>query len=415
VSRPDKLGSFWLSKRPGSKMWCRTWFDVGTRQTCRASLGTDDLERARLELAKWVTLHGQRGQQEAREALISDVFVRYQQQHGRHTRGASASKRNLVLILERLPPGLSVAELTLEQQQRVVTRMQADRYSAGTIKRAWGIAKAAVSWSWRNGELDRPVPFLRLPEGPGRERTLTVEELAHLWDAEMPAHIRVFLALLIGTGSRPEALLQLSRFQCDLRAGTINLNLPGREQTKKRRPIIPMADWLHPWIEAADGPLVQFRGRPVEKVAKAFRSMREAAGLGPDVTAYTLRHTVATQLMMRGVPELEIAALLGHTANIRTTGRYIHVSPNYLGNARRALDDLASGIGRLACRSMSPDKLRVSSVLVSLPRTAKPLIFGAGDGIRTHDPDLGKDLTSKPNQGYKPAKVGKTKHAISEG
>ena len=29
----------------------------------------------------------------------------------------------------------------------------------------------------------------------------------------------------------------------------LNLNAPGRVQTKKRRPALPMADWLRPWIK----------------------------------------------------------------------------------------------------------------------------------------------------------------------
>jgi len=132
-------------------------------------------------------------------------------------------------------------------------------------------------------------------------------------------------------------------------------------------------------------------GRAVKTVAKAFRTLREAAGLGRDVTAYTVRHTVATQLMMRGVPDLEIAALLGHKApNVRTTGRYIHVAPGYLANARRALDELANDIGRIAARSMSDGKLRISCVPVPWTGAAKSLKSGAGEGIRTPDPNLGK-------------------------
>ncbi len=101
----------------------------------------------------------------------------------------------------------------------------------------------------------------------------------------MSDHMRAFLAILIGTAARPEAALQLTRFQCDLERGTINLNPPGRAQTKKRRPILPMADWLRPWIEAADGHLVAYRGRPVRKIAGAFQTLRDVAGFGPDVTA----------------------------------------------------------------------------------------------------------------------------------
>ena len=119
----------------------------------------------------------------------------------------------------------------------------------------------------------------------------------------------------------------------------LNLNAPGRVQTKKRRPALPMADWLRPWIETAEGHLVQYRGKPVKKIAGAFQSMRDAAGFGPDVTAYTVRHTIATELMARSVPELEIAALLGHSMpNIRTTGRYIHVAPARLASAKAGLD-----------------------------------------------------------------------------
>ena len=243
------------------------------------------------------------------------------------------------------------------------------------------------------------MPFLPLPEGAGRERTLTVAELAKLWDAEMPAHVRTFLALMIGTGARPEALLELTRFQCDLDSGSINLNPPGRVQTKKRRPVLPMAGWLRTFIEAADGPVVAYRGKPVKKIASGFRTLRGAAGFGPDVTAYTIRHTVATELMRRGVPELEIAAILGHRMpNVRTTGRYLHVAPNYLGNARKALESLAKDIGRVAARPMVSKNLRikqrVSSVLVPQQKgsrpSAKPLELGAGEGIRTLDPNLGK-------------------------
>ncbi len=278
----------------------------------------------------------------------------------------------------------------------MVRALGAKGYAAATIKRAMAIAKAAVNHAWKNGELDRPIPFGLLPDGPNRERALSVAELARLWDAEMPQHVRMFLVLLLGTAGRPEAVLELTRFQCDLDRGTINLNPPGRTQTKKRRPILPMADFLRPWIEATPaGPLVAYRGRPVRYLSHAFQNLRDAAGFGRDVTAYTIRHTVATQLMARGVPELEIAAVMGHRMpNVRTTGRYLHVAPAYLANARQALDDLANDIARAATRAMVPDNMRASCVLVP-QRTdgnpaAKPLIAGAGEGIRTLNPNLGK-------------------------
>ena len=92
---------------------------------------------------------------------------------------------------------------------------------------------------------------------------------------------------------------------------------PVVESGKKRRPHLPMATWLRPWIEAAEGPLVAYRGKPVRKIAGAFQTLRDAAGFGRDVTSYTIRHTIATEMAARGVPELEIAAIMGqHTLPI---------------------------------------------------------------------------------------------------
>ena len=112
---------------------------------------------------------------------------------------------------------------------------------------------------------------------------------------------------------------------------------------------------------------------------------------------YTIRHTIATELRAHGVPELELAGLLGHAMpNFRTTGRYAKYAPTHLSAARAAIDELATEIGRAASRPIHPttdvseNRVRVSCVLVTKPTAGKPLISGAGEGIRTLDPNLGK-------------------------
>ncbi|GLV24173.1 hypothetical protein TomTYG45_06150 [Sphingobium sp. TomTYG45] len=331
---------------------------------------------------------------------LGDVFVRYVHKHGSHLRSAGSIRRNLVLVLEALPADITVGELTLDRQSEAVRKLKGQGLAAGTIKRAMGVAKAAVNFAWKNGELDRPLPFLSLPDGQGRERVLTIEEIAALWDADMPDHMRVFLALLIGTAARPEAVLQLTRFQCDLQLGTINLNPPGRVQNKKRRPILPIADFLRPWIASAThGHLVTWRGKPVQKINKTWRTVRDAAGLDEDVVPYTIRHTIPTEMARRGVPPVEIAAWMGHSLpNFRTTARYTHVAPEYLAAARKAVDEITSAIGRVAARPMECVNLRANSVLADRTEDCRPTskslipfgILGAGEGIRTLDPNLGK-------------------------
>jgi integrase len=392
--QPGRIGEYWLSRRYRSPVWCRTWFDNTTRQTRRASLDTCDADEAALALAAWITANVALRDADPADASCARVCGNYFERKAQGLPGADAQRVSLAMMLRHLPEGITVAELTLDLQEQLRRDLCAKGYADGTIKRGFGALKAATRWAFDNGMLTRPVPFLRLPEGPGRERVLDVSEMARLWSTPMPDHVRMFIALAIGTAARPAALLGLNRFQVDLARGTINLNPPGRTQTKKRRPVVPLADWLRPWVERVpDGPLVHWRGKPVLKIAGAFQTVRAAAGFGADVTAYTLRHSVATELARRGVPELEIALLLGHASVAhRTTGRYLHAAPEHMGRARGALDALANDIGRAGTRPMVPETVFACALRVAAGGvgTLKALKTGAGEGIRTLDPNLGK-------------------------
>ena len=195
------------------------------------------------------------------------------------------------------------------------------------------------------------------------------------------------LIILIGTACRPEAALELTGAQLDFEDGLIDLNPRGRAQTKKFRPVVKMPEALATVLRGApDGPLVTFRGQPVRKINKAWRGMREAAGLDEEVNPYSIRHTVARWMRQNGVPAWEVAAQLGHKSrDYRTTELYAAFDPAYLENAVRAIDLLFDG-------------LRASSAPVDDPffRAATRQDFdfnwksGAGEGIRTLDPNLGK-------------------------
>lgn len=61
----------------------------------------------------------------------------------------------------------------------------------------------------------------------------------------------MYLLLAFNTLARPEAILELKKFQGDLQHRLIMLNPPGREQTKNRRPTVPITEVLFPWVEQA--------------------------------------------------------------------------------------------------------------------------------------------------------------------
>jgi site-specific recombinase XerD len=57
----------------------------------------------------------------------------------------------------------------------------------------------------------------------------------------------------------------------------------------------------------------------------AYRLARDAAGVNPDSTPHTLRHSYATHLLEEGVSLLQISRYLGHDS-LNTTVIYTHLT-----------------------------------------------------------------------------------------
>jgi integrase len=359
--QPGRIGEYWLSKRPNSPFWCRTWFDPAKRQTRRESFA---------------------------------VLERYWTEHGRSRASESSINVHIRIAAELIDADTVVSEFGPRAQSAFVAALRRNGHAPGYLKRIFATLKAAILWAHRSEIITAHPAFIRgLPDGDRRERIMTIAELARLWDAADRPHLRAFIMGMLCTMARPAAVLELTRFRCDFDLGTIDLNPRGRERTKKRRPLLPMPDAIRPWLLACGGHLVEYRGRPVKKINAVWRNVRDAAGFGPDVIPYSIRHTMASEMACRGVPPMQIAQYPGHKMpDMRSTNGYLHFRPEWLREARNSIDSVVSEMARLAGRAIVPET-PVRSTCVSpqrYPGAGNPVNLGAGDEIRTHDPNLGK-------------------------
>lgn len=328
---PD--GRYWLSKRPGSDKWHRTWFDAGRRQTLRASLGTSETEEAHTRLLGWWLANRSLKKEQPGNVMLTEIVRRYYDAHAKHL--ASEEQAFIAYNKLRVKSGtITVADFTLDAQRAFIRAMRDDGSSDSYIRRTLSVAKAALHWAHEEG-LIAIFPNVKLPrDGAPRDRVLSFEESERLWWATERPHERVFLALAYCTLARPEAILEVTREMVDFDHRLLNLNPSGRRQTKKFRPTVPVADALLPWLEASGpGYLVQWRGKPIESFKTAWRAIRRRAGLGQDVVAKTIRHTMATEMRKQGVPEADIQGFLGHRAYRGRTEDYAKYRPEYLGQA----------------------------------------------------------------------------------
>ena len=383
-----QIGEWWLSQRSGSPAWYATCYDTAAQRTRRVSLGTDDFEQARQKLLERY-LEQHRPQNEPVEAVaLADVLLDYYKSHGSEVRSAGSVRTSCGYWVEFFGEA-SIAEATKPQQlEAFVAHLGAQGFATAYIQRILGVGKAALQRAWRRGEIGGVpyIPGVKVDYCEPLGRPLKIAELARLLQ-EAPDHLRLMLMILIGTACRPEAALELTGAQLDFDDLLIDLNPRGRKQTKKFRPVVKMPDTLATALaNAPSGRLVTFRGQPVKKINKAWRGMRQAAGLDEEVNPYSIRHTVARWMRQNGVPAWEVAAQLGHKSrDYRTTELYAAFDPAYLQNAVRAIDLLF-------------DKLRASFAPVDKPffRAVRRQDIevnwksGAGEGIRTLDPNLGK-------------------------
>ena len=81
--------------------------------------------------------------------------------------------------------------------------------------------------------------------------------------------------------------------------------------------------------------VIEFNGKPLKSVKKAFERLCKACGI--KASPHVLRHTAATWLVIDGVPLREVARLLGNSEAMveRVYGKH---TPDYLRRAVNVLN-----------------------------------------------------------------------------
>lgn len=354
-----RVGEFWLtqrSDRPG--IWQIAWYDKDAEQRRLRSTRTPDFQQAKLKIHEWALRHTVLKDEEPEEVPLARVFLDYWHEHAEKL--ASAEQQRIALnYWSDFYGGAMVSDLTPDQQSAFVEHLRKLGHSKGYISRTLSAGRSALRHALRKQRL-KSVPFIadvetaadkrrKQPKG----RPLTVEELGRFLDGIASRHLLILTVIAINTLSRPDALFDLCRRQCDFESGLIELNPPEREQTNKYRPIVPMTQTVRPWlllppekpgkrrkVVIKTDHIVTYHGRPIESVKTAWRAARARAELDARVNPYSIRHTMARELRRRRVDPVEIDIMLGHAPpGNRTSEIYAPYEPDYCGQAVEAIDD----------------------------------------------------------------------------
>lgn len=300
-------GEIKLWRHPVSKRYYVTW-TVGTRSN-RVSTGTKDIGEAEEFRASFVLGRNAGSPAKAPEVEVRILLDSYL---NRHVKGLPSEERNKIAAahLKAFYSAGAVSTVSARNHERYIAQCRAEGKAPGTINRHLGVLRAALRFAVKSGDLvSAPfVPSLREP--PPRPHVLTTAQLDALLKAAKASadhvHVETFIQIASQTGARRSAILQLTWDRVDLDAATIDFRLPGVAHTRKRRAITGISADLVAYLatlrkRTKGAHVVQFRGKPVASIKRAFAYVAKAAKL-PHVTPHVLKHTFVSQALQVASP-----------------------------------------------------------------------------------------------------------------
>jgi integrase/recombinase XerC len=183
-------------------------------------------------------------------------------------------------------------------------------------------------------EIDSPKKEKKLP------CSITYEQIEHLFrQPDLSTYLglrdRAIMELFYSSGLRLSELVGLNRRDFDQKNQILNIFGKGKKQ--RQAPITKTAsDWLISYLNHPERASIEkekekiflnrWGGRlSARSVDRKFALYLKASGLSERITPHTIRHTIATHWLEKGMDLKTIQMLLGHTS-LATTTIYTHVS-----------------------------------------------------------------------------------------
>jgi len=328
----------WLSKEA-----CAVWYDeTGKRHRYRLGVKGDEQGRAALDRFARRQLIVQASSAET----IEELWNRYIADREMDGKGMEVFRHNWKALSPRF--GTLKPEEVHADYCRAYAR---ERFALGraqaTVWTELVRLRACLQWAFKKGLVSR-IPDVWVPsKGEARQRVLNADEVARLLDGCASPHVRLFMLLAIASGGRHTAILELTWNRVDFERGQIDLRRPTKrdpmsKRGQKGRAVVAMNNLLRAALsEAQRGALtdhvIEWDGRPLKSIKKAFRAACARAGLD-DVTPHTFRHSAATWLTEADIPLEQVARFMGHRHVSTTEGTYSKPAAHYLDAAAKAVE-----------------------------------------------------------------------------
>lgn len=314
--------------------FCVTWDDPdGVRRRYR--LGTTDAkEAARRATSRYAELTRPKG------TKVRDLWGAYR--HAKDGLAVLETMKHTWKALELRFGELEGIAVSVDDCRAHTLERRAAGIQDGTIHTELGHLRMVLKWSENNGLIPR-APHIERPAKPDpKDYHISRAEALRLLDAANVPHIALSIRLLLSTGARITAALELTWDRVDMDRKLINLRNPFDRARRKGRATVPVNDALYAALLEAKASamspfVIEWAGKKVGSIKKGLKAAAVAAGL-PEVSPHVLRHSAAVWLAEDGHSMSEISQFLGHSNTKITERVYARYSPDHLRDLASSLE-----------------------------------------------------------------------------
>src|SRR5690625_659164 len=322
------------------------FYDKATRRRRQVSVGKHQ-GQAFLEATdlarRWVTGDYDPWRDRKDEITLKEAVALYLRRFEQQGKRSVYNVRNTLELFEKEHPRAYLMDVTARDVRAFVYRSDfADWTKRGYYTKLATFMGFAVKEGWirqaPTDEVERPKVADRKPvymshNEYNRFLEVVEKEIVRYGDGRLE-WLRDFLKLGVGSGLRPNELRHLRWRDVDLDKGVIHVTQYGEYRTKSGKdrsvPMFPPAREVRESRPRTHELILTGMGGGLlnkRMIGRSFSSVREMAGLRPEITPKTTRSTFGSWLASKGTPLIRIRDWMGHASIQTTENHYAHLMP----------------------------------------------------------------------------------------
>lgn len=261
-------------------------------------------------------------------------FVKHKEAHGKAT---NTTKATYICILEDFIKSIkadTVSDLDILMIDNFIDALSLKNYKPKTIKNKIVVIRSFIKFLYSKNLIDIRPEAIEIPRTVEVEANfLDEEEQFALINSAKNLRDKALIMTILSSGLRASEILNLKEDDLYRRSLIVSRGKGGKPRVTFIDPLTEKSIREYHRKREVDSVFVFTNsfGKPLSRqyLSRMISETALRAGIKKRVSAHTLRHSFATNMLRKGARIEDVQPLMGHS-NISTTRLYMHFTNEYL-------------------------------------------------------------------------------------